>query len=57
LHACRPLQVNTRTAEYSAVAGNVGVSQAAINSEIATSATAKSTIGSALAYSVANSMH
>jgi hypothetical protein len=30
-------QVDARTAEYSAVAGNVGVSQAAINFEIANS--------------------
>lgn len=49
------VDVNSRTSDYQAIAGNVGVAQAQQRSVIANSATAKTTTGSALAYNIANS--
>lgn len=48
------VDVNSRTSEYQAIAGNVGVAQSHQRAVISNSATAKTTTGSALAYNIAN---
>ena len=50
------MDVNARTSEYDAIAGNVGVAQASERTVIANSATAKTTIGSSLAFNIANAV-